>query len=108
VSAALREIVDAESIAQRLIAIVEDERSPQQGGPSYKIRLEAIGMIVDRIEGKAVSRSVIARAEAALPVGFESMSFDTKSRILDEIESRATRGDLLDDGTTDADDGGDQ
>jgi hypothetical protein len=51
---------------------------------------------------------VIARAEAALPVGFESMSFDTKSRILDEIESRATRGDLLDDGTTDADDGGDQ
>lgn len=89
ISAELRRLADPQAIAEFLLGVVTDPSVPMRE------RIEASKVILDRTEGKAVQRSLIARvSDRLLPAGYDQMTLDERDRVIDEIRARALRGDL--------------
>jgi hypothetical protein len=100
ITAALRRQADPEAIAARLLAVIDD---PKAG---TKDVLRAIEQVTERLEGKAVARSITMKASASaiLPQGCFELAPQARLRVLDEVRERALRGEL--DALGGAEDGG--
>ncbi len=61
IAAALRRMTDPDEIAEYLLGVVRNEKV------SHKDRLAAAGMIMDRIDGRAVSTIAVAASVTAAP-----------------------------------------
>jgi hypothetical protein len=87
-SAELRRQADPEAIAERLLAMITEP------GTGSRERLQAIALVFDRLEGRAVSRSLSlhATADALLPPHFDALDEGAKRRALDELRRRAVAG----------------
>lgn len=87
----LRRQTDTAAVARFFVDLVLDPKAPMRE------RLQAAQMITDRLEGKAVSRSITmhATASALLPPGFDQMTAGARAHVLDDLERRALAGDPL-------------
>ena len=92
ISAELRRQADPEAIAARLLAMIDD---PAIGS---RERLGAMQVVLDRLEGRAVNRSISIRAEQpfAYPATWDAMAPGDRRKYL-----LAARQRLLGDGGTD-------
>jgi hypothetical protein len=90
ISAELRRQADPEAIAARLLAMIDDPRT------GAREKLGAIAQVIDRLEGRAVSRSINLHATAAraLPVGFDTLPAAQRHQVLIDLRRRALQGAL--------------
>lgn len=88
ISSELRRLVDPERIATYLRNLVEDPRA------NHREKLEACKLILDRLEGRAVSRSITASADRLLPAGFHALDPTQQLAALRDIRARALAGAL--------------
>lgn len=104
VAAELRRQVAPDVIAAELIKLALDPTTPRRE------KLQALGMITDRLDGRAVSRTVNAKvtADSVLPAGFFDAPPEQRRRILDDVRRRALRGAPFDVIDTDEGDTNDQ
>ena len=87
-TAELRRQCDVESLAARIIELAHQTKKPE-------LALKACQEIADRLEGKAIARSVrVNAASQVLPVGFFDMPPEARGRILDDVRMRAVAGEL--------------
>lgn len=101
ISAELRRQADPEHIAAKLLQMIDDPRT------NVRERLGAIALLLDRTEGKAVSRSIHFTGEHLLPPGWDALPPAQKQAALTDMRERALRGvPLLPGGTDDEDDHG--
>jgi hypothetical protein len=85
----LRRITDVTGLARELHDMATDANTPKRE------KLAAIAMIFDRLEGRAVSRSMVMSVGASsLPPGFASMDPDRQNRVLDDLRQRALAGEM--------------
>lgn len=96
ITSELRRQADPERIAKILLSMTED---PKVGN---RERLGALQMITDRLDGKAISRSLsltLGAGARLLPPGFLALSPDQRLAALADLRERALSGALLlDDG----------
>lgn len=89
ISAEMRRQADPEAIAAFVLGVIHNPNA------SVKERLRAAELVQDRLEGKAVARSVTMRLGASLlPVGFEAMPIEARRQYLQDLRTRALAGEL--------------
>jgi hypothetical protein len=85
----MRRQADPEAIAAFVLGVIHNPNA------SVKERLRAAELVQDRLEGKAVARSVTMRLGASLlPVGFEAMPIEARRQYLQDLRTRALAGEL--------------
>lgn len=79
---ALRRQIDPDALATELIALAMSR------GVAPRDRIAALGLILDRVEGKApASLHVTATASSALPATWALMTPAERARFLDELDA---------------------
>ena len=102
ISAELRRQADPEHIASKLLDMIDDPRT------GTRERLGAIALVMDRLEGKAIARSVTMSADRLLPAGWDVLPPEQRHAVLADMRRRALRGavpDALPESTEAYDDG---